>query len=225
MQDDIFHRLFYFIYAVGILVSVMNTEMFRDENSSTTDQLFSKECYFNSEYFFGFTYGYFITRSSISFLYLATMKLDTSGKVYTQFFHRLVFQVVECSLFIIADTAVENTDLQAGFIIIVALFNFFVTFAGVVLAKLKRDGIINTKYFTYDFPLNHLNIQSRLGQFILIMYGEAVVSILSAPNVISGNVYWTTIFGLLLVYMLVMHYYDQVQKYEGVSELFITKYY
>lgn len=219
-QDDIFHRLFYFVYTVGTLIMVLNSNMFRPTGDHEgSPDLFSESCNVDSAYFSGFSYGFYITRGSIFALYIVTMKFDASGRTYYQFFHRMVFLLVDMVLFLLADLTTHTINIKTGCIIAVAAFEIVGTVLGVVIMKLKRNGLIQTQYFQYHFPVNHLVVQARMGQFVMLVFGEAIISLLSNATHISGDIYITSIFGLLLIYMLAMHYYDQVQKYEGVNRL------
>lgn len=216
-QDDIFHRLFYFVYTLGTLIMVLNSDMFRSVGKHEgKSYLFSESCNVDHVYFSGFSYGFYITRGSIFALYFVTMKFDESGRAYYQFFHRMIFLLIDVALFLWSDLATESANVKAGFIIAISAFEIFGTVLGVGITKLKRSGIIKTQFFQYHFPANHLIVQARMGQFVMLVLGESMISLLNTATHISGDVYVIAIFGLLLIYMLAMHYYDQVQKFEGV---------
>lgn len=215
-QDDVFHRLFYFIYTVGILVMVMNSEMLRF-GSGHSEEAFQESCHFDIDLFAGFGYGFIITRGSILTLYMVTMKHDVSGLVFSQFFHRILHLLVDVSLFVLTIFSTSNAVVKAICIILVAGLQIALTIISLIISNLKRFGYLDTRFFAYHFPMNHLFVQSRLGQWLLLAFGEAIISLLRSSSEHTGTDYVTTVFGLLLIYMLAMYFYDQVQKYEGVS--------
>jgi low temperature requirement protein LtrA len=224
-KDDLFHRILLFAYVVGIAVMLVNVNVDMEDSSyssyrrglgaaSTTDTRY--ECKINSTYWSNFVIGFCITRSAIIVLYSGLSFIDQSTRVWHQFSLRLVFFVLAIVMMVVA-TVEEDVTVKPYFFLVAMLLELIGHLSTAITMYLRRKGWWPWEMGRYHFPINPYIGQERLGIYILVVLGEALILLLtpkwSLDNYDEG--YLVIIASIFLIYMFAMQYFDQVQKGEG----------
>lgn len=224
-KDDLFHRILLFAYVVGIAVMLVNVNLDMEDSSysssrrglgaaSTTDTRY--ECKINSTYFGNYVIGYCITRGAIIVLYSGLSFIDQSIRVWHQFALRLALFALAIVLMVVA-TAEDDVSVKTYIFLAAMLLEVFGHLTTAISMHLRRLGWWPWDIGRYHFPINPYIGQERLGIYILVVLGEALILLLtpkwSLKNYDEG--YLVIIASIFLIYMFAMQYFDQVQKGEG----------
>ena len=218
-EDDVFHRMFYFIYTCGILVMVMNMDFYRNEtiarrilSSSATSTIPSK-CSIDAFFFSGYTYGFYITQLSVIGLYFTLMYIDKTRRVYEQFIVRNTLMLCLSIVLLIGNLTSTTSLGRVITLATVSLLEFFFLYIPTILHYAKKNGYLLSIPYYFHFPLNFLDTQDRAGSFILVVLGECVIIFLHSawPSDEYINVYLVNLFGLALLFCYAFAYFDHAQ--------------
>jgi low temperature requirement protein LtrA len=235
-QDDIFHRLLYFLYTIGVLVMVMNIDQEKTaihsgddhayyyhqlstsnlSNSESTEEN-TFHCKLNNFFYTGVTYGYCITKLSIVGLYCGLIWLDKSNKILEQFGFRCLTLILSSLLFLFGDFIITDVAMKIYLLIGVAVVELSNYFGISLFFYLKANNYVTTKWMTFHYPIGYLEAQEKTGVFILIVIGEAIITLVTPTweKGIASDVYLINLFGLLLVFAFAMLYFDKTQRRSG----------
>ena len=212
-RDDIFHRIFFFFYIVGVMVMIQNMNL--EPTSIASRRLASGAviedkytCIIDMYYYRQFADGYYITKCWFLFLYCFVFYSDKSGKARRQFQYRVACTVVLITLLAFSTLMDDNWKLCVLFFL-----GDLDTIVDYGLSVLKT-------YFGVDlapnyFPVSYSHTQERLGFYLLIVLGESLINLLLTSTDKSdpiGN-YTRNSAGLLLIFAYAMQYFDQVGSY------------
>lgn len=216
-QNDLFHRLFFLLYVVGIAIMTMNAnlalDVVDDEGASTST------CTINPTYFSGFSYGHTITRLSLVALYFGAGIFDKSGQVLEQFGVRCLILMISTVVYLVGASVIHDSSDKIILTACVAAVEFSYFFIFHSVSRLNASGYITTKIISFHFPINIFEAQDRNGGFFLIALGESVISLLLPEwgSADINDVYLVNMFGLVLIFSFAIQFFDKAQR--GKNEL------
>ena len=177
--NDIFNRMVYYVYTFGVYIMTMNIVTVQSESSGSYGRLLYTDfdlhnCEMAPEYVDGFAIGFIITRFSLVVLY--SMVCYDDPKAQEQFMVVLIRNLL-------------------SLLVMVLMFsqdNFLATLLTVAIIEGVGHVAIPTLYshsnkwvfsrflpsYKYHFPLDIYEVQHRLGIFIMMVLGEAVIQLL-----------------------------------------------
>jgi len=214
-QDDLFHRIIYFIYIMGVYFMGANiSNLFSiGHGVESVHRLLSsssKQCSVDYYYYTQYAAGFLICNVAMCVLFGVACFQDATGKVTEQYFYRIVLLFVSMILIIVSTHYFNETttiallvaapEIELAIIIAVAFFRKYFNYVGNV-------GKIH-------YPVNYLVIQERLGIYVLLFLGEGVIKIMEMVSKQSNYAYIYSIASMLLIFLFGVQYFDRVQRRE-----------
>ena len=227
-RDDIFHRISFFFYIVGVMVMIQNMDMqltgtaVSRKLASAGSTLAKYDCVIDKYYYQQFADGFYISKSFFLFLYCVLFYADKSGKARQQFQYRVVCTTVQITLSALSSLMNDNGKLCVLF-----LMGELDTVVDYFLSALKT--YFNLEIAPNFFPVSYSHTQERLGFYLLIVLGESLINLLvsSTDKDSPESNYIRNSAGLLLIFAYAMQYFDQVShrlislKYYMINNLLI----
>ena len=200
--DDIFHRLVYFVYTFGVFVMTMNISSevagghddgHRRLVENTSDL---GNCEIHSDYSHGFFAGFIVTRLSLVALYSMISYYDKRGlQQFWIFIVRHGSSLIAMLVLVFVHVSFSHS------LKIVGVTELFCSM-GIPLI-LRLPGLEGRGLYQYHYPLDIYEVQSRLGIFVMMVLGEAMIQQLTS----SFNTHHTNESYLFQGYVLVATFY------------------
>lgn len=178
--DDVFHRLVYFVYTFGVFVMTMNisSKIAEEDGGDHRMLVHSKSdlgnCEISSDYSQGFLAGLIVTRLSLMILYCMVCYYDKKG--LDQFgvsIFRHAFSLLAIVFVMFAGVSFSGALTIIG--VVDALW------AVGIPAIVRIPGIgLHCISYTYHYPLDIYEVQSRLGIFVMMVLGESMIQLLTS---------------------------------------------
>jgi hypothetical protein len=180
-SNDIFHRVVCFIYTYGIFLMTLNinavvkdtTTAHRSLATSTATDTHSElgHCEYVSEYWDGFSYGFYITRGALIILYVMVSYNNKEARAQ---FSSMVLRNALSLLVIVVGNLSDKTYLPVYYIAVVV--ETILAMSPKLLSILRKANFISFS-IPDTFPLNVYDYQTRLGVFYLTVLGESIILI------------------------------------------------
>lgn len=144
-------------------------------------------------------------------MYVVSIIADQSGKAYEQFSSRILATLASIIMYIISDVAVDSSMGKVIFLVFLAELDVIFVYV-TILSKTY----FNFSWMQLHYPVPYLQIQERNGTFLLVVFGEIVISFISFANgSFTNEIIKNSVFGLALVFSFATTYFDSVQRMEG----------
>ena len=213
-QDDILHRIYYFIYTLSILFICsfvgMSYEVTHNSRLLSSSGSSDFNCSISNDYYTRFGYALFVNRLTIMALYVLCFLVDKSGKSIQQFMFRIVCGIGVILLYLVSDKAISDSNSKIVVFIILCELDTLWTFC-MLLLRIYWD----VNLYVLHYPIPYLYMQERNGVFVLVIMGEVIIAMISSINgVISNQSLQNTFFGFLLIFSLATTYFDTNHRYE-----------
>lgn len=215
--DDLFHRLVYCVYTLGVFIMTLNINYtykpyYRRLAASTHQSI--GDCPYVQEYWDGFAYGFFITRGCLVLLY-ACICYQNRG-AYQQFSILLKGFLLSIIIAFVSVTFVHGTQKLYYATVLV---EFLAMAMPRIIITLKDCGVRNIPTIPETYPKDVFEMQNRLGIFYMMTLGESMIQLLQRVYSTDRTevVYRFTIFSFFLVFSYGMQYFDAVFRQRSVA--------
>ena len=214
-SNDVFHRVVFFAYTGGVFTMVINVEV--DAASGVTDNA----CGLNI-HSLGFLIGFCLSRLAIFLLYSS---MNFHNRYASEQFWGVLWKIgVEVFVVIVVFLATHSTQqlgdtgsvalLYFSFVVIEVLYSI----GTIVLLANPPAGPSFSQLLLQvvtHYPVDVYLHQERLGGFIMMVLGEAVISVI-LPTFLSNAVSSFFAFStLVIVFSFGLQYFDSVVRIKG----------
>jgi hypothetical protein len=176
-HDDVFHRLVYLIYTLGVFIMTLNINYtYKDHRRFLIAHDPLGDCPFVEEYWNGFSYGFFITRGSLLVLY--ALVCSSNKEARKQF---TIPMITYISSMVIISIAVKSHLGFAESYLPAVVIEVLGSMLPHVVGALESYGINIpfSEYTNESYPLDIYEYQARLGIFYMMTLGESMIQLLS----------------------------------------------
>jgi len=215
--NDLFHRLCYFVYVCVMFVMALNI------NAANTDGLASDALCDANLYGIGFAVAFITSRLVLLALY-SSVVLESPSTAFSQFIGPIIRTLISTYLVICLVAAeqfnmekrLHHSDFSPAYRMYIYLIALVVegSFSMLqhVLKGLKKsgcwvwDGLAGTEHYQLDVQV----YEERLGSFLLMVLGAAIVVILTPYFDVQNSIetYQYNLIAMCIIFFLGLEYFD-----------------